>query len=83
MYEIQFYEKAEKQFNKLSSDIKDRILNNLERIKIRPFSFVKRLIGTNYFRLRVGEYRLILDIQNNKLIIFVIELGHRKNIYKK
>lgn len=83
MYEIQFYEKAEKQFRKLTPDIKDRIINLLERIKIRPFNFVKRLIGTNYFRLRVGEYRLILDIKNNKMTIFVIELGHRKNISKK
>lgn len=82
MYDIEFYEKAKKQLNKLPDDIKERILNSLDRIKIRPFNYVKRFVGTDYYRFRVGEYRLILDIRNNKLIIFVVELGHRRNIYK-
>ena len=82
MYFVEFSKKAEKQLNKLSIDIQKRIINSLERIKIRPFSFVKKIQGTNYSRIRIGEYRIILDIRQNKLLIFVIELGHRKNIYK-
>ena len=54
----------------------------LERIKIRPYEYVKKLSGYRYFRLRVGYYRLILDINNKQLMIIVIEIGHRKNIYK-
>ena len=83
MYKIVFYERAEKQFGKLTSEIQKKIVNSLERIKIRPFHFVKKLIGSKYFRLRVGDYRLILDIKKEKIIIFVIELGHRKKVYKK
>jgi mRNA interferase RelE/StbE len=82
MYSVQFSKRAEEQFSKLPRDIQLRITDVLERIKIRPHHFVKRLIGTSYFRLRVGDYRIILDVQNNKLIIYVIEIGHRKNIYK-
>ena len=83
MYEIIFHDIAEKQLKKLNIEIKDRILDKIERIKIKPYSFVKKLIGSKYYRLRVGEYRIVLDIQSKKLIIFVIELGHRRNIYKK
>lgn len=81
MYEVGFSKKAEKQFDKLPLTIQGRVIDNLERIRIRPYSFVKRLIGTSYFRLRVGDYRIILDIRNRKLIIMVVELGHKKNIY--
>jgi len=82
MYDVIFYNKAKRQLNKLDILLQKRILEVLERIKIRPFHFVKKIVGSPYFRARVGEYRLILDIKKEKLVIIVIELGHRKNIYK-
>lgn len=81
MYRVEFSQQAEKQFDKLEKEIQCRIINVLDRISVRPFHFVKSLVGSPYFRLRVGEYRLILDIKQDKLIIFVIELGHRSKIY--
>ena len=82
MYEVILDKIAKKQLSKLSEDTRIRIIKALERIKIRPHSFLKSLSGSPYFRLRVGDYRIILDVQNKKLIILVLELGHRKNIYK-
>lgn len=83
MYTVDFSKDAEKQFDKLPKEIQERIINSLERIKIRPYSYVLRLVGSPYYRLRVGDYRIILDIKDNKLIIFVIEMGHRKEVYRK
>jgi len=82
MYEIEFSQTAEKQLYKLEKEIQVRIISTLERIRIRPYPHVKKLVDSPYFRLRVGMYRLILDIKEHKLIIFVIEAGHRKSIYK-
>jgi mRNA interferase RelE/StbE len=82
MYSIEFSKNAEEQLLKLPKEIQFRIIDVLERIKIRPHHFVKRLSGENYFRLRVGKYRIILDIINDRLIIYVIEMGLRSNIYK-
>lgn len=81
MYSVEFTQTAEKQFYKLPKEIQLRMLRVLERIKIRPFHFVKRKEGTPYFIMRVGEYRAILDIKTNEEKIFVMETGHRKNIY--
>ena len=81
MYSIIFNPFAEKQLKKLENNLQRRIVDVLNRIRIRPHHFVKRLVGSPYFRLRVGDYRIILDIQNDKLVIVVVELGHRKNIY--
>lgn len=83
MYEIEFSKSAEKQFYKLGRDIQIRIASTLERCRIRPHAHIKKLIGCPYFSLRAGDYRVIVDIKENKLIIFVIEMGHRRKIYKK
>lgn len=82
MYDVIFYEKAKDNLKKLPLEAKKRFLNVFERIKIRPHHFIKKKEGTPYFIMRVGEYRAILDIHNKNRIIYVIELGHRKNIYK-
>ena len=82
MYKIIISDKAKKQLSQLPKEIEDRIGNVLNRIVINPFHYVKKLVGIPYYRLRVGDYRIILDIKQDKLIIYVIELGHRKNIYK-
>ena len=81
MYSVEFTKTAEKQFFKLPKETQLRMLRVLERIKIRPFYFVKRKEGTPYFIMRVGEYRAILDIKTNEEKIFVMETRHRKNIY--
>jgi len=82
MYDIEFSKNAQKQFYKLERSVQLRIISTIERIRIRPYPHVKKLIGGPYFRLRVGEYRVILDIKKNKLMIFIIEVGHRRKVYK-
>lgn len=81
-YELAYSDKVLKQLDKIDSIIHKRIINALEKIRIRPHHFITRIIGTDFFRLRVGDYRIILRIINEKLVIFVVELGPRKNIYK-
>lgn len=80
-YEITFTDTSRRQFRKLEKDVQERIIKALERIRIRPESYVKKLVGDPGYRLRVGEYRVILDIQKSELIILVIKIGHRRNIY--
>ena len=82
MYEIIFSTKAEKELKKLNKQIQERILLSIERIRIRPEVHITKLVGDPGYKLRVGDYRIILDIDQGKLIIHIIKLGHRKNIYQ-
>ncbi len=82
MYTLVYTEEFFKQIKKLNKDTQRRLMSTLERIRIRPYPHVKKLVGNPYFRLRVGDYRVILDIVKDKLIIYVLEVGHRKSIYK-
>ena len=81
MYELLYSDQADKQINKLSKEVKERIFAVLERCRIRPHSLAKKLVGNPYYSIRSGDYRIIIDIINNELRILVIEVGHRKNIY--
>ncbi len=81
MYEVIFTDKAKRQFLKLEKHIQERIGAVIERIKIRPEHFVEKIIGEPEYKLRVGDYRLILDIDKNNLVILVLKIGHRRSIY--
>jgi len=84
MYEIIISPLAEKKLEKLPKDLQERILFALERIRIRPEKFVRKLVRyKDLYRLRVGNYRVILEIKRNQVIILVVTLGPRKNIYKQ
>jgi mRNA interferase RelE/StbE len=83
MYKILFSLLARKQLQKLDKKTQKRIISVLERIRIRPERFVKKLVGDPGYRLRVGDYRIIMDIDKGNLLILVIKIGHRRVIYKR
>ncbi len=56
-------------------------VTTLERIRIRPEAYITKLIGDPSFKLRIDNYRVIMDINNNNLLILVIKVGHRKDIF--
>jgi len=83
MYSLQIEENAENFLKKLNQKDRDLILNKIYSIRENPFRFLKRLQGEKLWRLRIGDYRVIVDviISNNKIII--VRIGHRKNVYDK
>ena len=82
MYEVIFTDEAKKQLASLDVFLRQKIGSIIERIKIRPHKFARRLYNSKYYRIRVDNYRVILDIQDVKLIIYVIEMEPRNKIYK-
>ena len=83
MYSIELTKLAKKQLRKLPKTVQVRLIAALERCRVRPHHFFERLVGSPHHKYRVGNYRIIAQIQQGNLDILVIELGHRKNIYKK
>jgi mRNA interferase RelE/StbE len=81
-YTIDLSKKARKQLDKLSDEIAEPILSAVKNLSKnpRPQGF-KKLKGRNGCRIRVGDYRVIYEIFDHLLLIDVINLGHRKDIY--
>ncbi len=83
VYEIEYSSKALRQLKKLENEMQRRIISSLERARIRPETHFKKLVGEEAYSLRIGDYRVIADIIKSKLIVLVLKIGHRKNIYNK
>ena len=82
-YEIKFSKEAREFFKKLEKSDKEQIIKKLQRISIQPEKFLIKLINSDFYKLKIGSFRLFIDLQNDKLVILVLEIGKRKNIYKK
>ena len=82
-YEIIISPRALKDLKNLTPDVTARIISNLELILDDPINSVYRLKDSPLYSFHVGEYRVILDILRQKLVILVVRIGHRRNIYKK
>ena len=82
MYKIEWKEHSLQDLEKLEGSIIRRILKKVDELSENPFyKDIKRLKGRNDFRLRVGDYRVIFEIEKDTIII--LKVGHRKNIYER
>jgi len=84
MYEIIFRNPAKRFLKKLDKHVQKEIIAKIEKLKENPrigVPLVKNLSGL--WRLRHGIYRIIYQIKEFELIVYIIDIGHRSNIYNK
>ena len=85
-WKIEYTKTAREQLKKLPFDIASRVTEYMrERAAEAPRQYGKAMKGnfSGFWRYRVGEYRVICSLHDDILVIEVIRIGHRKNIYKK
>ena len=82
-YEIFFKESVWKDLRKISKGDLTRILSRIENLgdDPRPMGYEK-LTGLELYRVRQGTYRIVYSIQENELTVWVIKVGHRKDVYR-
>ena len=82
MYKVIFKDSAERFFRKLDKFDQQRMVKKLRLLRQNPF-LGKPLFGNLFgaWSLRVGKYRVIYQVKKEELIIFVLDIEHRKNIY--
>ena len=83
VWEVIWSEKSVKQLEKIDKKNAQKIYDLVLGCVEDPFRVVTRLTNSPFYRLRVGNYRVILDLQQSKMILFVVETDHRGKIYKK
>lgn len=82
MFQIIWSESAEKELKKIDRAVAKQIYNKVSELKENPNRNIKKIVGSPYFRLRVGDYRVIIDIQKEDLRVLILKVGHREKIYK-
>ena len=82
-WQVIWSEKSVKQLEKMDTKNAQKIYDSVLNCVDDPFKAVIKLQNSPFFRLRVGDYRVILNLQQNRMIIFVVETDHRSKIYRK
>ncbi len=83
-YRIEFVKQAAKQFKALPNQEQQRLKPKIDSLakEPRPTGVVKLSGEDDLYRIRVGNYRVIYSIQDNQLLILVVKIGHRRDIYR-
>jgi mRNA interferase RelE/StbE len=87
MYSVEFTRSAKREFFSLPVEIQDRVLDAIEKLRRNPKTpavQTRKLAGTDpLFRFRVGDYRVVYELRARQLIILVIKIGHRREVYRE
>lgn len=83
-YTIEIKQSAKKELAQLPKHIAEKIIRQIRGLANNPKpKGYKKMVGTeNAYRIRMGNYRVIYSIFNQQLVIQVIKIGHRKDVYK-
>jgi len=82
-YIVEIVPKAEKEFLKLPPVEQKKIRNKILSLEENPRPFgAKKLRETEYFRIRSGDYRVVYSIDDNRRIVKILSIAHRKDIYR-
>jgi mRNA interferase RelE/StbE len=84
-YELRFRPAALRQLRKLDSQIARRIKSTTEALRTEPRPHgVKALADQHgWLRIRVGDYRVVYEVRDSELVVLVIQIGHRSQVYDR
>ena len=81
-YSIRLSQTVIKKLQKLPFQIEEKLIDAIQLLELNPRPVgCKKLKGRDGYRIRVGDYRIIYKIEDHILVVLVIDLGHRKDIY--
>lgn len=85
MYEVVFTKESLRTLRRMPKNIAQLIREKLEQLRVDPFApnnNVTKLVGRPGYRLRVGDWRVIYEIENERLVLLVIRVGSRGEVYE-
>ena len=82
-YEIIWSITATRQMKRFDRSVAKRIYEKVDQLYQNPERYVEKLVRYPYYRIRVGDYRIILDIQFESVRILILKVGQRSNVYER
>ncbi len=85
-YRVELVKSAKKEFDDLPSKVQNKVIEALKFLAENPFSEllrIKKLKGAHsLYRIRVGDYRVVYEVRHGALVVLVIKIGHRRDVYR-
>lgn len=84
MHSIEFTREAAKALDKMPRNVRELVVEKIEGLARDPFGAanVKKLMGLPGYRLRVGNWRVIYDVESGRLVVRVLKIGPRGGVYE-
>ena len=84
-YQVKFTKSAEKDLRRIDTLYLPKIMEVVESLSFEPHPHgSKKLAGSEFtYRVRVGSYRIIYEIEGGRLVILIVRIRHRKDVYKR
>ena len=82
-YSVEWHSKVRKFLRKLPKNISERVILKVKEVQGDPFRYLEHYEGKDYYKLRVGDYRLLIDVDFKNKVLLVQVIGHRSNIYDR
>jgi mRNA interferase RelE/StbE len=83
-YQIEFSRQADRQFRNLPSQIQQRLKPKIDVLAAtpRPYGSEKLSGDDQLYRIRVGDYRIVYVVEDDRLLVLVAKVGHRREVYR-
>ena len=83
-YRIEFTSSGMRDFSKLTDDVQQRLMPKIDALAHEPRPMgVQKLQGrVNRYRIRVGDYGVVYEIQDRILVVLIVRIGHRRGVYR-
>lgn len=75
--------KAEKDLESLGEELAKKVILLMDKIVLDPYRLLEKMVNSPFYKFRIGVYRVIVDIVNDKLILHVVKIKYRSQVYKK
>jgi mRNA interferase RelE/StbE len=84
-YRVEFAPRAQRDFKALDGSIRARIARRIDSLAQNPYpQAIKKIEGEDdLYRLRVGEYRILYQVKGKVLLVLIVGIGHRRDIYRR
>lgn len=84
-YRVELKASADREMQRLPVEVQKRLVRALELLAEdpKPVGVVKIQGDDNLWRIRVGAYRIVYEIHDNRLVVLVLRIAHRKDVYRK
>jgi mRNA interferase RelE/StbE len=83
-YRIEWKRSALRELRQISNEVIPRIIHSVEQLSSDPFpTGVRKIAGAEHtYRIRIGDYRVIYSVIEDHLLIEIVRVGHRKDVYR-
>lgn len=81
-FRVEFSELAGAEFRQLDKPVRERIARKLQTVALNPARYLTRLSSVEAYKLRIGDYRAIVDVNWQQRLIYVLSVGHRSTVYR-